>query len=174
MDKLQRHHWDFLYSQVSLNHSIAGASSTSHPRRMKLIQQVRTALCDEVSVSEEFVSPGALSEFYSRHEKHARLCLQYPTATVHKDSCPWAAVSLYQQSFRDQVLAESAPACLRGEVGEASYARTLRVARDHACIVLPLASADACITVAFSMLKCAEVFKDQCWYALDHMYGSFF
>jgi hypothetical protein len=64
-------------------------------------------------------------------------------------------VNLYQQTFRGQVLADAAPACIRGQDGETGHARTLRVAREHSCIVFPLASADACLIAAYAMLKCA-------------------
>ena len=153
---------------------LGGAKYGGNSKRLRELERARTALCGSAGIAEDFVLLGTMSEFYTRHEKHARLCLEYPAATVHRDSCPWAAVNLYRQTFRGQVLADSAPACIRGEGGETGHARTLRVARDHSCIVFPLASADACLTAAYAMLKCAEVFKEQCWYAPSIFYGKIF
>ena len=152
----------------------ARAHYGSSGKRLRELERARTALCDSAGIAEDFVLIATLSDFFTRHQMHARLCLEYPAATVHKDSCPWAAVNLYRQTFRGQVLADSAPACIRGDGGELGHARTLRVARDHSCIVFPLASADACAVAAYAMLKCAEVFEEQCWYADSIFYGEIF
>ena len=53
---------------------------------------VRTRFCGQVSLAEELLPLSVLKDFYVRHDAYARLALEYPDATVHRDVLPWATV----------------------------------------------------------------------------------
>ncbi len=92
-EHLERLHWDFLYSQVSLHKTLGRAkmrSDSQHGRvrGMQELTAARVSLCQELVLSEELVPLENLRVFFGRHERHARLPLMYADASVVKDAVP--------------------------------------------------------------------------------------
>ena len=45
-----------------------------------------------------------------------------------------------------------------------SYDRACELASEHQLVVFPKASGEACLTIAYSVLKCQEAFSRQAWH----------
>jgi hypothetical protein len=159
-EKLQQQHWERLYAQVSLEHTLApkGGGTKVHQRRMITL---REALCRELSIAEESVPLHNLLVFFKSNEVHAQLALRYPTANVIKDALPWRVILAYQNALAGQVLPGTGFKCMSA-AGQGRYAATLAAA-DPGYIVWPRTCADACLMAAYSMLKCGCLYKQQCW-----------
>ncbi len=165
-EHLERLHWDFLYSLVSLHKTLGRSQNRTSPhgrvRGMQELTAARVSLCQELGLSEELVPLENLGAFFGRHERHARLPLMYADASVVKDAVPRSVVEAYEKTFLGEDLPETAFLSM-GTAGAGSYERAMAVARDSKYIVFPKASADACLVVAYSLLKCALVFARQAW-----------
>ena len=74
-EKLERSHWNILYDQVSLIGGTARAHYGSSGKRLRELERVRTALCDSAGIAKDFVLIATLSDFFTRHQMHARLCI---------------------------------------------------------------------------------------------------
>ena len=127
------------------------------------MQTIRTLLCEELSIAEELIPMTTMHRFYFHHESHALLRLQYPQATVHTDTVSPSTIDLYRQTFRGEVMPSSAFACF-GRSRALVQAGNVRMARDHACIVLPRAAADANLVAAYVNRACNDIFNLQTWY----------
>ena len=136
-----------------------GGGST---RRGLRIIAIRTALCLRLRLAEELVPIHNLRLFYKSHEAHAQLALRYPTATVVKDSVPFYLVDAYRNTFRGEKLLDTGFQTMRMK-NHGSSVRAETVARLSQYIAMPLACADACLQAAYAMLKCQEVYAQQCW-----------
>ena len=153
-EKLQQHHWERLYAQVSLEHALVPKTSGSKKTERRMIT-VREALCQELRIAEESVPLHALRVFYRNNEFQAQLALRYPTASVIKDALPCSVILAYQNAMAGQVLPGTGFKCINAS-GEGRYAATLAAA-DPGYIVWPRACADACFIAAYSMLKCESL-----------------
>ena len=77
---------------------------------------------------------------------------------MFRDSVPEVAVKAYEKS-----LASCLPASSFDAVKD-SYDRACELASEHQLVVFPKASGEACLTVAYSVLKCQEAFARQTWH----------
>ena len=84
---LERVHWRPLYDQVQVDIKLIN----KHYRTkvfQRTLSDVRTRFCARVSLAEELLPLNVLKDFYLRHDAYARLALEYPDATLHRDALP--------------------------------------------------------------------------------------
>ena len=122
---------------------------------------MREAFCEEVSLAEEFVPLSILRAFFLRHEAYARLACEHPHAFVFVDSLPWSLVEAYRNFFQDQELPDTASGCI-GSFKVLPLAE--EVARTALSIAHPAACSEACVVIAYAMLRCEALFRRHCWY----------
>ena len=160
-EHLERYHWACLYGKVSLERKLgAPRSLVSKEQRGKVWERltaVRVSLCAALEVAEERISLHQLGMFYQRHEKHARLCLEYPDIAAVTDTVQRVQIDAYRQVLRSTALRINAYAY----VTAGAAADWHRRAAAEGLIVYPLASANACLVSAYAMEKCKELFGYQ-------------
>ena len=101
-----------------------------------------------------------LRVFYRNNEVCAQLALRYPAAAIIKDALPWKIIEAYQNAFEGQQLPDTGFKWT--QAGQGQYAASLAVA-SAGYIAWPRACAEACYIAAYAMLKCASLYKRQCW-----------
>ena len=161
IDRLETLHWEFLYSQVSLDFELGRRQNRSSVAQRATLEErlvaVRTAFCESVELAEERLPLDRIAAFFGRHERHAQLILAYPQARLVKDTMQRALVEAYAKTFHNDDCASVSSAAA------GSYERALAVARDDNIVVFPKASADACLVAAY-VLRCSqEAFRRNCW-----------
>ena len=179
-ERLARLHWEFLYAHVSqcsqkpVWESLGikrdalsrGRDFMSHSRRNKRdleVRVVRARLCKEIGIAEESVPEEQLAQFFHRHERYARLPLEYPGARVLKDSMASDAVGAYRAVFQVEDADRLQSAKRTETVDGICYELAVKVAQHHQLVVWPYAAGAACAEVAFAMLVGKRVFESQCW-----------
>jgi hypothetical protein len=156
-ENLERLHWEFLYSQVSLEQEVVrGRGGQNHCNRSR-IAAIRTALAARIDTAEELITFRELSVFFQKNEKHAQLALRYPSATVVKDAVPKYLVDAYKKTFTTGFM-ETPFAYWR----KYSHSSAEKVA-SLGYIAYPKVSADACLVAAFVLGQCQEVYERQCF-----------
>ncbi len=155
---LERVHWRPLYDQVQVDIKLI----EKHHYRTKAFQRtltaVRTRFCGQVSLAEELLPLSVLKDFYVRHDAYARLALEYPDATVHRDALPWATVRAYRETFEGEAMPSTLVGCMRSALD-----RARRVA-GQGYVSLSRACASATLVCAYVSLQCENLFRRQCWY----------
>ena len=155
---LERVHWRSLYDQVQLDIKLTEYKNY----RTKVFQQtlldVRSRFCAQVSLAEELLPITVLKDFYVRHDAYARLALEYPDATVHRDALPWATVGAYRETFAGQPMPSTLAVCMKSALNRARQV----AAQGYVC--LPRACASATMVCAYASLQCENLFRRQCWY----------
>ena len=101
--------------------------------------------------------------FFYRHEKHARLTLQYPQARVVHDTTNKLGIDYYRQSFNAITLTVSPFKAVHHKTQGLHYLSDL-ISQQQGYIVYPLASAEACAVAAYVMSQCQLVYDLQCWH----------
>ena len=165
LEHLERLHWEWLYAQVGEQGRVYRDRHRSSLARFQLrVAPLREAFCLEAGVSEQFVPLRTLTKFFSKHEVHARLPLEYPEATVVIDSLPWPVVEACRLACGEEALPGSGFLGNR-LAGERLLGKTsLEVAGTSGYIAFPLESARACLVAAYATLKGEELFAHQSWY----------
>ena len=54
-----------------------------------------------------------------RHDAYARLALEYPDATVHRDALPWATVRAYRETFVGEPMPSTIAVCMKSALNRA-------------------------------------------------------
>ncbi len=119
-------------------------------------------MSEHIGGREELIPIATVSSFFYRHEAHAKLTLQYPAATVYRNTVSWTMIDQYRKTFRGEDLPRTAFACI-GRSHKQAHERSIKVASEYRYIVLPMASADANLVAAYANLKCQEIFESQSW-----------
>ena len=101
---LERVHWRPLYDQVQVDIKLIECKRYRLKVFQRTLSDVRTRFCAQVSLAEELLPLKVLKEFYLRHDAYARLALEYPDATVHRDALPWATVRAYRETFAGEAM----------------------------------------------------------------------
>ena len=83
-------------------------SAVSKKRILERCRLHRTQLCSVAGMVEERVPLEALADFWRRHERYARLPLEYPEASVLRDALPWGLVEAYRGTFNRSELPATA------------------------------------------------------------------
>ena len=111
--KLETWHWEALYGMATLD--MCRVHVHRHAPSKQYAQQCRSQrsnLCEIAGIAEERVPLESLVEFWQRHERHARLPLEYPEATVLRHQLPWILVNAYRATFDREALPNTATACV--------------------------------------------------------------
>ena len=124
-ERLELHHWEWLYQQVSPERALAQTGGIACKGLSKQLLRVRSLLCEQVRLSEELVPLHNLSIFFKRHSAHALLSQQHATATVFTERVSWLLVEAYRRTFAGQELQGTALQSLRVR-GQGSYDKAKR------------------------------------------------
>ena len=151
-------HWRPLYDQVQVDIKLTERVNYRTKVFQRTLSDVRTRFCAQVSLAEELLPLSVLKDFYVRHDAYARLALEYPDATVHRDALPWATVRAYRETFAGEAMPSTLALCMRSALD-----RARRVA-GQGYVSLPRACASATLVCAYVSLQCENLFKRQCWY----------
>ena len=101
LEKIEASHWAFLYEQVPPEGSLVfsrGRRSVWRERKRRL-EAIRSELCAQERIAEEFVPVHVLQTFYVVHEAHAKRALRYADATVVRDALPSRVVEAYRVAW---------------------------------------------------------------------------
>ena len=124
----------------------------------RTLSDVRTRFCAQVSLAEELLPLNVVRDFYLRHDAYARLALEYPDATVHRDALPWATVRAYRETFAGEPMPSTVAVCMKS-----ALSRARRVAA-QGFVSMPRACASATLVCAYASLQCENLFRRQCWF----------
>ena len=105
-------HWRPLYDQVQVHIKLTEKYSCTQALQ-RTLTAVRTRFCGQVSLAEELLPLSVLKDFYVRHDAYARMALEYPGATVHRDALPWATVRAYRETFAGEAMPSTLAVCMR-------------------------------------------------------------
>ena len=117
---LERVHWRPLYDQVQVDIRLRRENRRYQSKVFeRTLTAVRTRFCGQVSLAEELLPLSVLKDFYVRHDAYARLALEYPDATVHRDALPWATVRAYRETFAGEAMPSTLALCMRSALDRA-------------------------------------------------------
>ena len=85
----------------------------------RTLSDVRTRFCAQVSLAEELLPLNVVRDFYMRHDAYARLALEFPDATVHRDALPWATVRAYRETFAGEPMPSTVAVCMKSAFSRA-------------------------------------------------------
>ena len=124
----------------------------------RTLSDVRTRFCAQVSLAEELLPLNVVRDFYLRHDAYARLALEFPDATVHRDALPWATVRAYRETFAGEPMPSTVAVCMKSALSRA------RQVAAHGFVSVPRACASATLVCAYASLQCENLFRQQCWF----------
>ena len=97
-----------------------------------------------------------MRDFYLRHDAYARLALEFPDATVHRDALPWATVRAYRETFAGEPMPSTVAVCMKSALSRA------RQVAAQGYVSVPRACASATLVCAYASLQCENLFRQQC------------